>query len=61
MVILTDLITIEVFIEEITAFLHNYGFIAVVHSYRDSYILTGGSFIFAALVSFLINRRLLLL
>jgi hypothetical protein len=57
---LADLIAIEVFIEGVTAFLHNYGFIAVVHSYRDFYILIGVSFLFAALVSFLINRQLLL-
>lgn len=59
-VFLTDLIAIEVFIMGITAFLHNYGFIAVVHSYRDFYILIGVSFFFAALASFLINRQLLL-
>ena len=55
-----DLIAVEVFAQGIFNFLHNYGFISLVHSYRDFYILIGTSSSFAAFVSFLINHRLLL-
>lgn len=58
-VFFTDLIGIEVFISGIFDFLHNYGFIYLIHSYTHFYIFTGASFSFAALVSLLINRHLL--
>jgi len=60
MVILTHFFASEVFITRITTFLHSYRLIAMVHSYRDFYVLIGVSFLFAALVSFLINRQILL-
>ena len=59
-VFVTDLIAIEVSIDGIFAFLHNYGFVSLVHSYQDFYILIGTSFGFATLVSSIINYRLLL-
>jgi len=59
-VFFTDLVGIEVLIGGVLAFLHNFGFVVLIHSYHEFYIFIGLSFSFAVLISFLFNRRMLI-